>query len=120
MFKELFSNPIIIIGVIAVISIILYNIYKLINKSINKISMSPFLQTIVKGDKNEFLELINSSDTINAKSFNGDNALTIAAENGHFEIVEILLNKDIDINYKGSNGQTALIKIGRASCRERV
>ena len=42
------------------------------------------------------------------KDENGLTALHVAAGNNHLNIVEILLNRGIDINSKDNNGNTAL------------
>jgi ankyrin repeat protein len=52
---------------------------------------------------------LNDIFVINNKDNNGYTALMIASENGHKEVVELLLNKGANINYKNDDGYTALM-----------
>jgi ankyrin repeat protein len=38
-----------------------------------------------------------------------ETALMLASENGHKEIVELLINKNANVNYAKNNGNTALM-----------
>src|SRR5205809_551446 len=63
--------------------------------------------------------LLKKGAYVNAKDKTGWTALMGAARKGHSDTVRALLEKGAYANAKDNNGWTAL-KIGRASCRERV
>ena len=50
----------------------------------------------------------------------GVTLLIAAAVGGHEAMVRMLLQRGASVNLQDSYGSTALSKIGRASCRERV
>ena len=62
------------------------------------------------GDVDELIVALNqgNNSTNWYKNKNGNTALHIAAGEGHINIVEILLNRGIDINSKNNDGDTAL------------
>jgi len=68
---------------------------------------SVLLPTLVKkGDINFIRRLISKG--INLRSNEGAESLRIAAENGNFDIIQVLIENGANINARDSNGQTAL------------
>jgi ankyrin repeat protein len=49
----------------------------------------------------------------NAKDNNGDTALTKACQEGHLEVLHVLLDKGADVSAKKNNGDTALMMASR-------
>ena len=45
---------------------------------------------------------------MNAKDNYGENVLTLASINGHFELVELFINLGCDVNQKNNNNQSPL------------
>lgn len=51
---------------------------------------------------------------VNATTATGDSALTYAAENGHTDVVEVLIEHCADIEHESEGGRTPLMKAARA------
>jgi len=50
---------------------------------------------------------------VNAITATGDAALTYAAENGHTDVVEILIEHEANIEHESEGGRTPLMKAAR-------
>ena len=57
---------------------------------------------------------LSCSANVNMLNHEGSTALVIAAENGHVEVVKLLLEEDADVNVIADGGLTALI-IGKSN-----
>ena len=60
------------------------------------------------------MPLSQCSANVNMHNHEGSTALVIAAENGHVEVVKLLLEEDADVNVIADGGLTALI-IGKSN-----
>ena len=57
---------------------------------------------------------LSCSANVNMLNHEGSTALAIAAENGHVEVVKLLLEEDADVNVIADGGLTPLI-IGKSN-----
>lgn len=70
------------------------------------------IEAAKKGETAQVKELINKKVNVNAKdkySRDGKTALIVAAEHGHKDVVELLLEHGANVNEKDEDGWTALI-----------
>lgn len=55
-----------------------------------------------------------SEANVNATTATGDATLTYAAENGHTDVVEVLIDYGANIEHESEGGRTPLMKAARA------
>lgn len=63
---------------------------------------------------NKTLRRLFLGANVNATTATGDAALTYAAENGHTDLVEVLIEAGANIEHESEGGRTPLMKAARA------
>lgn len=90
-----------------------------IDRVAKKDGNSPIGQAALKGHKLIVSYLIKKGASL-APSPSGLSPLILAAEGGHLEIVEMIVKNNVDINYQGKDGVTALFLAVRSNKRDIV
>lgn len=74
----------------------------------NKPQSTELTMALVRGDVNKVKDLLDSGESVEAKQ-EDRTPLCIAALNGHVDIIQLLLARGAQVNYKDSKGQTPLM-----------
>eukprot|EP00732_Lithocolla_globosa_P003814 Lithocolla_globosa_v1_NODE_3213_length_1731_cov_8.599045.p2 type:complete len:184 gc:universal NODE_3213_length_1731_cov_8.599045:599-48(-) len=71
---------------------------------------TPQLHSLVRWnkDKNEIKEALNAESVKETDPGNGNHVLHIASQNGHTDLVQLIIDAGADVNAQNDGGQTAL------------
>ena len=79
-------------------------------------SANPLLEAAEAGDTKQVRELLTAHpDWVDVEDEEGETSLMEAAEDGHLEIVELLLKAGANINHQDHSGETALMEAAQES-----
>jgi ankyrin repeat protein len=74
----------------------------------NKPQSTEMTMALVKGDLGKVKELLDAGESVEAMQ-EDRTPLCIAALNGHVDIIDLLISRGAQVNYKDKNGQTPLM-----------